>query len=152
MLSSTRAMTCSNLWCSWVRRAVGFDSRALTTWRREGGGEETQQRWLFINCGTFMHLQIWPPAWATQGNVINMDRSALASSPAYKHASTPQRSFALHIFTKPTSALLFTPNSCHHVSGIYGLLAVECNQAEQAVLGRENRQSGAIHSVLWIRV
>lgn len=92
-----------------------------------------------------MRLQIWPLAWAEQEN---MDRSAFASSSARKHASTPQSSFALHIFTKPTSALLFTPNSCHHVSGIYGLLAAECNQSGQAVLGRENRQSGAIHGVL----
>ena len=31
------------------------------------------------------------------------------------------KAFALHIFTKPTSALFFMPNSCHRVSGIYGL-------------------------------
>lgn len=40
------------------------------------------------------------------------------------------KAFALHIFTKPTSAVLFVPNSRHRVSGIYGLLAAVCYQAE----------------------
>lgn len=55
---------------------------------------------------------------------------------------------ALHMFTKLTSAVLFMPNSCHCVSGIYGLLAAMCNQAERAEPGCENRQSGTIHRAL----
>ncbi len=71
---------------------------------------------------------------------------------ACTHASTPQKLFALHVFTKPTSALLFMPKSCHRFSGIYGLLAAVCYQAERTELGRENRQSRTIHRALWIRV
>lgn len=55
-----------------------------------------------------MCLQIWPPAWAKQGKVINMDRSALASSAARKHASTPQSPFALHIYKTHICSVIHT--------------------------------------------
>lgn len=149
MLSSTRAMTCSNLWCSWVRRAVGLDSRALTTWRT------TQQSWLSLAAEhssiyleeKISHLPGLRKLNERKGKLQRNNRGVSASL----HASTPQKLFALHLFTKPTSALLFMPNSCHRVSGIYELLAAVCYQAEQAELGHENRQSGAIHRALWIR-
>lgn len=98
---------------------------------------------------TCLDIESW---MREKGEQQRNDWSASASPPACTHASTPQKLFALHVFTKPTSALLFMPKSCHRFSGIYGLLAAVCYQAERTELGRENRQSRAIHGALWIRV
>lgn len=154
-------MTCSNLWCRWVRRAVGFDSRALTTWPgadREEKHNKVDFQWLWsIHCIYQWEGENLPPAWTKKSNE-RVRESRRGTSEALQSLSClhaclhTTKAFALHIFTKPTSALFFMPNSCHRVSGIYGLLAAVCYQAERTELGRENRQSGAIHRALWIRV
>lgn len=103
MLSSTRAMTCSNLWCSWVRRAVGFDSSAFTTWKKKKK-ERKQQRWLLAAAErSCIHQSSRRRKSATcldtegssqrKGEPRQNNRSASASSAARTHASTPQRLF-----------------------------------------------------------
>lgn len=162
MLSSTRAMTCSNLWCSWVRRAVGLDSRAFTTWpgrdRKEKHNKDDFQ-WL-----SSIHASVNGGGWKSatcldiesrmreKGRAAEERLKCFSLSSCLHACLHTTKAFALHIYTKPTSAMFFMPNSCHRVSGIYGLLAAARYKAEQTELGRENRQSGAIHRALWIRV
>lgn len=148
MLSSTRAMTCSNLWCSWVRFAVGLDSRALTTWQ-QGGWERGRRR------ARKKQFRQWPSEqpyktylptvreWERDREIerlisVTLKRSCIlqhkteaqppaqtekeyfSSSPAFMHDSLPTKAFPVHIlFTKPMSVLHFMPASCHAFSGCY---------------------------------
>lgn len=158
-------MTCSNLWCSWVRRAVGLASRAFATW--PGEIEEKNMTEMTLNSRqAFMHPSIClkrKREWIshlpghrqfkkTKGEPQKKHVKYFSLFPRLHACLHATKALALHIFTKPTSALFFMPESCHRVSGIYGLLAAVCYQAEQTMQGWENRQSEAIHIALWIRV
>lgn len=76
----------------------------------------------FSGCGAFMHPSIEQTAEIShlpghRGLEPEKGRAAAKQQKCFSFFSSPHACLhttkALHIFTKPTSALLFMPNSCH---------------------------------------